>query len=110
MVVHMPVRNVRRRYLCFTIESDVIVKEKELWEIIQSSIHDLYGLKGLSIIEPNLIEYNTDIRKGILRCNYDTVRCLRGALAYITSIKSKAATIRVWKISGTLKSLRHNIV
>jgi len=103
----MPVRGIRRRYLTFTIEPNEKVEEKEIWEVIRSSIQTLYGIKGISLIDPNLIKYDPVNRRGLVRCTHDTERYMRCALAYITSIKGGAIAVRVWRTSGTIKKLRN---
>ena len=102
----MPVRGVRRRYLLFSIDSDAKPTEREVWETIRDSIQGLYGVKGLSLIDPNLIQYDVETTKGVVRCTHDTERYLRACLAYTASIGGKAAAIRVARSSGTLKALR----
>ncbi len=102
----MPVRGVRRRYFLFRVDSGAKPTEREIWEIIRDSIQDLYGAKGLSLIDPNLIQYDENESRGILRCTHDTERHLRACLAYIVGITSVAAAIRVERSSGTLKALR----
>jgi RNase P/RNase MRP subunit POP5 len=102
----VPVRNVRRRYLLFKVIIDTMLDEKAVWETIRDSISALYGAKGHSLIDANLIDYNGDTRTGIIRCNHDTERFLRASLASIVCISGKSAAIRVHRSSGTIKALR----
>ncbi len=104
----MPVRGIRRRYLSFTTAGSKM-DEKMIHECINHSILDLYGLKGISHIDPNIIEFDEVDQKGIIRCTHDNERFLRAALAFITSFNENSLAIRVWKSSGTIKSLRAKI-
>jgi RNase P/RNase MRP subunit POP5 len=104
----MPVRSVRRRYLSFTTSSSSI-DDKAVQKCINHSILELYGLKGLSHIDPNLIQYDKELQKGIIRCSNDGERFLRAAMAFVTRFDEDALAIRVWKSSGTIKSLRANL-
>jgi RNase P/RNase MRP subunit POP5 len=102
----MPVRETRRRYFLFTIASDGAPAERAVWEAIRDSIHNLYGSKGLSLVDPNLIEYNEETRNGIIRCTHDTERFLRASLASIVAVSGASAALRVTRASGTIKTLR----
>ena len=102
----MPVRTVRRRYLLFGIVADPAPTEKEVWETIRDSILTLYGSKGLSLIDPNLIEYNEASKTGIIRCTHDTERFLRAAVAMIVNISGAPTAVRIQRVSGTIKTLR----
>jgi RNase P/RNase MRP subunit POP5 len=102
----MPVRGVRRRYLLFDVAGEHAPIEKAIWETIRDSILTLYGSKGLSLIDANLIEYNEETRNGIIRCTHDTERFLRASLASIMNISGSPVAFRVQRTSGTIKALR----
>lgn len=102
----MPVREARRRYLMFQIASEVGPGEKTLEEAIIRGILTLYGLKGLSQANPQLIEYDEKEKMGILRCSHTQLRQVRASLAYITSLEGLPASIQVKGVSGTLRALR----
>ncbi len=102
----MPVRAVRRRYLLFAVASDAVPSEKEVWEMIRDSILGLYGSKGFSLIDPNLIAYDEAAKNGIIRCSHDTERHMRASLAMIVSVSDAPAAVRVQRVSGTIKTLR----
>jgi len=101
----MPVYRKRRRYLKFWIRGNEGFSVKEVADAIQRSVLSLYGVQGLSTIEPNLIDFE-DSQSGILRCNHGHLRELRASLAFITSIGESAAAIHVDKVSGTIRSLK----
>jgi RNase P/RNase MRP subunit POP5 len=102
----MPVRGIRRRYLLFNVSTESTPEEKVIWETLRDSILTLYGSKGLSLIDPNLIEYNDATRNGIVRCTHDTERFLRASLASIVNISGTPAAVRIQRTSGTIKALR----
>jgi RNase P/RNase MRP subunit POP5 len=102
----MPVRGIRRRYLLFNVSTGSAPEEKAIWEALRDSILTLYGAKGLSLIDPNLIEYNEETKNGIVRCTHDTERFLRASLASIVNVSGTPAVIRVQRTSGTIKALR----
>ena len=102
----MPVRGVRRRYLLFNVVGEHSPVEKAIWETIRDSVLTLYGSKGLSLVDPNLMEYNEETRNGIIRCTHDTERFLRASLASIMNISGSPVAFKVQRTSGTIKALR----
>jgi ribonuclease P/MRP protein subunit POP5 len=102
----MPVHRKRRRYIKFWIRGDDGFSVKEVADAIQRSVLALYGVQGLSTIEPNLIDFDEDSQSGILRCSHSHLRETRASLAFITSIGEGAAAIHVDKVSGTIRSLK----
>ena len=102
----MPVHRKRRRYLKFWIRGDEGFSVKEVADAIQKSALTLYGVQGLSTIEPNLIDFDEDSQSGILRCNHDGLREMRASLAFVTTIGESASAIHVDKVSGTIRSLK----
>ncbi len=102
----MAARGVRRRYLSFQILSEGRFKEKVVEEAIMRGILTLYGMKGLSQANPQLIEYDAEEKKGILRCSHTQLRQVRASLAYITNLEGLSTSINVKRVSGTLRALR----
>ncbi len=101
----MPLR-VKHRYLDFTILSEGVFGEKDVQYAVSKSVLHLYGLKGLSLITPSLIEFDVKEQRVIIRCSHSHLRLMRASLAYVTCIENVEASIIVKKVSGTLKSLR----
>lgn len=104
--MEMPVRGERRRYLIFQILSEGRFDERAVEEAIKRGIITLYGVKGLSQANPQLIEYDMEGKRGILRCSHTQLRQVRASLAYITSLEGFSASIHVRRTSGTLRALR----
>jgi RNase P/RNase MRP subunit POP5 len=104
----MPVGRKRRRYIRLWVYGDREFSSTEVWEAIRKSALDLYGVEGLSLMEPVPIEFDEGEQRGILRCNRSRIRNMRAALAFIVNIRESAAAIHVKRASGTLKSLRSN--
>jgi ribonuclease P/MRP protein subunit POP5 len=106
----MPVRSYGRRYVNFSIDSDSICSEKEITDTISNAVQKLFGDFGLSIIQPKLIEFDSKKCKGVIRCNRKYLRDLRVALSLITKISENEAAIRITGTSGTLKSLKKDLM
>jgi RNase P/RNase MRP subunit POP5 len=105
----MPVRSVRRRYMQFDVVANTTPAEKVIWETIRDSILSIYGSKGLSLIDPNLIKYDEAAKVGIIRCTHDTERFMRASLAMIVCISDTPAAVRVQRMSGTLRTLYRKV-
>lgn len=104
----MPVRRMGRRYLKFSVEGSNKFREEEVYDAVQKGVVYLYGVLGLSQIEPVLIRFDEDERRGILRCNRSHLREMRASLSFITSVAGFAAAFHVVRASGTIKALRSN--
>lgn len=104
----MPVDQRGRRYLGIRVYGGGGFTKKEVVDTIQKRVLDLYGARGLSEIEPALIDFD-DSREGILRCNRDGLRQMRATLALVTDISDSPASIHVERVSGTIKSLKSKV-
>jgi ribonuclease P/MRP protein subunit POP5 len=102
----MPVRGTGRRYLRFWVAGEMDHDMDEVANAIQEGVLSLYGTRGLSRIEPKIIEFKETEQRGILRCDRDHLTEMRAALTLITQIGDSLAAILVEKVSGTLRSLR----
>ncbi|KON30419.1 hypothetical protein AC482_03935 [miscellaneous Crenarchaeota group-15 archaeon DG-45] len=102
----MTARRPRRRYLRFLVASERRYREGEVADAIRGGVLRIYGVRGLSQIAPVLIEFDELGQTGILRCSHIHLRRMRASLAYTTEICGSAASLRVLRVSGTLKSLR----
>jgi RNase P/RNase MRP subunit POP5 len=102
----MPVRDHNLRYIWFTVYANVDISKNTILRKIQKTLLYLYGVKGLSEIDPVLVEYHGEAKEGIIRCRLVGLRRMRASLAYIIKINGVKASIRASDVSGTLKNLR----
>ena len=93
----------KRRYLLFEVISDGEVAKHGLQNAIWDSIYSLYGDTGASESRLWLVNYDSGIGIGVLRCAHRTVEKVRAALACIYSVDGVRTAIRVIRVSGTLK-------
>jgi len=96
----------RHRYALFKVLSSSWLGEKDVREAIQRGVLELFGIYGLSTIEPKVVEYNEEQCRGIVRCNHHRLPLLRASLASIATLDDKPVSFLVVKVSGTLKALR----
>jgi len=102
------VKEKRNRYVIFRIMSSekLDLNKYQLLKIIFSSVLKLYGEVGASFIHINLIEYDANLQKGIIKCNHNALVMLRAALCIIHEINGKQAFFHIIKVTGTLKKAR----
>jgi len=102
----MPVRGVRRRYIAFSVTGGAEAAGGDFFGALESEFRLLYGSKGLSEAGLKLIEYDVAARRGVVRCSHDHLTGARAALARLTDLGGAQATIRVERVSGTIRGLR----
>ena len=103
----MPVRGTGRRYLSFWVVGERDHDIDDVSNVIQEEVLSLFGIRGLSSMEPKIIEFKETEQRGILRCDRDHLAEMRAALTLITQIGDSLAAILVERASGTLRSLRN---
>lgn len=99
-------KRVKRRYLALQVDSEHVPGQKELLDAVWGAIGKLYGEFGASLTSLALIDYNVEDKRAVLRANLAAADQVRTALASITAIAGKAATVHVLAVSGTIKALR----
>ena len=99
-------KRIKRRYLALQVDSDGAPTPREFIGAVWSAITKLYGEYGASLTSLKLIDYNVEKKTAVIRAALTTVRMVRTALASITSIEDREATVHVRAVSGTIKSLR----
>ena len=102
-------KRLKRRYLALKVDSDFAPSEREVIDTIWGVVTRLYGEVGASLASLVLIDYNTQQKVAILRCNLIAFNEVRTAVATIISIADKASAVHVLAVSGTIKALRGKI-
>jgi RNase P/RNase MRP subunit POP5 len=102
-------KRLKRRYLALRVDSDFAPSDRELIDTVWGVVTRLYGEVGASRASLVLIDYDTQKKLAILRCNLSVINEVRTALATIISIADKAAAVHVLAVSGTIKALRTRI-
>ncbi len=104
----MPIKT-RRRYLALKIDTAEKIEAKELLDALWSSILRLYGEYGASKAALTLISYDGEKRFAIIRASHTEVERVRAAIATITEINAKPATVHISTVSGTLRALQRKV-
>jgi len=95
---------LKKRYISFELRGPDM-GENSLKKAIYSEALRFFGEFGLSEAALKLVEYNSDTKKGILRCERDYLDKTIGFLALISSLEGTEARLIPIKSSGTVKSL-----
>ncbi|UCH57870.1 MAG: hypothetical protein JSV18_02915 [Candidatus Bathyarchaeota archaeon] len=104
----MPVKKPRRRYFKFVVEGPTRFTASEVFEALVEGVRDIFGLSGLSRVDPHLIDFDEAKQEGVLRCNRTRIREMRASLTLISKIGGSPATVYVTKVSGTIKALKNS--
>jgi RNase P/RNase MRP subunit POP5 len=78
-------------------------------DAVWGSMTKLYGEHGVSQVNLKLIRFNVEENSAVVRANNNCVDMVRAALALITKIAGKPASVHVSRVSGTLKALREKL-
>ena len=99
-------KRVKRRYMALLIDSDFAFTERELLDAVWAAVTRLYGEYGASQTGLAPLAFDEANKTAIMRVSLAALQQVRAAIASITRITGKDATIHVTAISGTIKSLR----
>jgi RNase P/RNase MRP subunit POP5 len=91
------------------IDSDERFESKEIMDAVWSAVIRVYGEHGASQTWLGLIRYDAERGLAIVRVANAASDMVRAALATITEIRDKPASIHVVAISGTIKALSRRI-
>jgi len=100
---------VRRRYIAFKTVSEEEIDGAKLASSISRAVLNLWGVHGLSTIQPKLIQYKPEDGCGIVRCTHIGVQMLRLSMASISEVDGKTVSLCTLRVSGTLKALRRKL-
>ncbi|KAH9381170.1 hypothetical protein HPB48_003148 [Haemaphysalis longicornis] len=82
------------------------VKEKDIFVCVKRAVHSLHGDFGVGVTKFNLAVkfFNPHTRVFLLRTRRGAHTLTLSALPFVKQIKKEAATFRVLKLSGTIRS------
>lgn len=100
----LPTLKEKKRYLAFEIVSKSEIGNSNLAkaEILAKS-KEFLGVLGSAKAGIQILKYNKDSQKGIIRVNHNHVDHLRSALMFIDKIDNKNTTVKTIGVSGILK-------
>jgi RNase P/RNase MRP subunit POP5 len=103
-------KRIKRRYLALQIESISSLLPRAIIDAIWGSVAKLYGEYGASQTNLSLIDYDSENQIAIIRTNLSSLNLVRSSLVTIILIEGNPVSFHVLAISGTIKSLKKNIL
>jgi RNase P/RNase MRP subunit POP5 len=99
-------KRVKRRYLAVRVDCGVKCSSGEFMDAVWGSVSRLFGDYGCSRVGLSLIGFDGLGQVAVLRVGLAGVESVRAALACVTEIGGRSAAVHVFRVSGTLKSLK----
>jgi len=104
-----PTLRERNRYLVFHALSEANFDRKPLVDAIWGSLIRLHGELGAAKTSLWVMDWDEKKNKGILKVNHQSLKAIRAAVALVTEVDGKKASVNVTYVSGTLKKAREKL-
>lgn len=106
--ISLPTLRERDRYIAFQVISEYEITYADLEAAIWNTLLDFYGDFGVSQMSIWLIKnlYDEEKQIGIIRCNNKSVQKAIAGLGIVSRLGDNRITIKILKVSGTIKGLR----
>ena len=104
----IPTLRERKRYISFQIISESPIQYSDLEAAVWNELLDFYGESGVSKLSFRLVKnlYSDARQIGVIKCNNRSVPVVIAALGLISRLGDTRITIKILKVSGTIKSLK----
>ncbi len=99
-------RKLRKRYIVFKAISDGRVLRNQVEEAIRKAVRELYGVTVASIADPQLIAYDDELMKGIIRTNNLAKDYVIASMSIVREASGKRIIVKPVKTTGLLKKAR----
>ncbi|MCS7093740.1 MAG: Rpp14/Pop5 family protein [Candidatus Aenigmarchaeota archaeon] len=102
-----PTLRDRKRYILFKIISEEKIDFLQFKEAFFNTVLNFFGEIGFSKISPKFLEnlFNEQEYKGVLRVYYKHLSEAILCLGLISRIGESRVNVKIYKVSGTIKSL-----
>jgi ribonuclease P/MRP protein subunit POP5 len=104
----LPTLREKDRYISFQVISEEPIEYSDLEPAILNTFLDFYGEYGFSKLSFWIIKNLYDLEKqiGVIRCNNKSVQQTVAGLGLVSRLGETRITIKIFKISGTIKGLK----
>lgn len=99
-------KKLRKRYVVFRVISDGKVLRNEVEEAIRSAVKELYGATVVSIADPQLIAYDDELMKGIVRTNNLAKDYVIASMSMVRGASGRRIIVKPVKTTGLLRKAR----
>jgi len=97
---------MRRRYVATVVEGSRTFAERDIFDAVWTSLVQLFGEVGASQAELYLVEYDEEKGRVTFRCSHKSLEMTKASIAATTEVANQKASLRMIRVSGTLRSLR----
>ena len=104
----LPTLREKDRYISFQVISEEPIEYSDLEPAILNTFLDFYGEYGFSKLSFWIIKnlYDPEKQIGVIRCNNKSVQQTVAGLGLVSRLGETRITIKIFKISGTIKGLK----
>ena len=104
----LPTLREKVRYISFQVISEEPIIYEDLEQAILNTLIDFYGEYGFSKLSAWIVKnlYDQEKQVGIIRCNNKSVSQVIAGLGLISRLGETRVTIKILKVSGTIRGLR----
>jgi len=108
MKILPPTARKKHRYVKFQVLSDEPIVYSDLDAAVWNTALDFYGEFGVAGMDLWLIKnlYDSKKQTGVLRCAHTSVPAVVACLGLITRLGDTRVTVKILKVSGTIKGLK----
>lgn len=106
---NLKTKREKKRYILFRIDCEKALDAKEVSSAINEKMVSLFDRTSVAKINPKLIEWNTGMASGILKCERSSKEKALLALHQIREISGRPVSLKIISVSGTIKALKRRI-
>ncbi len=97
---------MRRRYVAAIVVGSRTFAERDVYDAVWTSLVWLFGEVGASQAELYLVKYDEEKGQATFRCSHKALEMVKASIAATTEVANEKASLRMVRVSGTLRSLR----
>lgn len=104
----LPTLREKKRYVSFQVISEFPIQYSDFEAAVWNEMLDFYGESGVSKLSFHLVKnlYSDAGQIGVMRCNNRSVPDVIAALGLISRLGDIRITIKILRVSGTIKGLK----
>jgi len=106
LIVEKPRRKLRKRYVVFAVLSEKKHSKNDVEKAIRNTFREYFGELLLASCDPQLIYFDSERQRGVIRCTHSCKMQVLAALALIREIEHEKCLIVPIRVTGTIKKAR----
>jgi len=106
LTLEKPRRKLRKRYIVFAVLSEKKHSKNDVEKAIKSTFREYFGELLLARCDPQLIYFDSERQRGVIRCTHLCKMQVLATLALIREIEREKCLIVPIRVTGTIKKAR----